>query len=393
MTPGNSTNGRRHPKVPEVIRPGFVLPVDFAEIDEFEERAKKFRIGDETDDTFRMFRLSRGTYGQRQENEQMMRIKLPSGGVTADQMDALAEVSDKYSTSTAAITTRQNFQFHFVDLLDAPEVMRIIGRAGMTTREACAHTVRNVTGCAFAGVCPDEVFDATRYLTAYARNMLRNPICQRLPRKFKTAFSSCPSDCAGTPFHDMGFQAVIKDSVRGFQLRVGGGTSTMPRQADVVWEFAKADDGEYIRVAEAILRVFDREGDLPGLLRRNLNKARIKFLLHKIGVDAFREKVVAELKNDWASEPYDMEALMEMAPEGPSQGAIPQDDGREAPGFERWVRNVSPRRKASARLPSPSYGNINTFQFRSWRHHAPLLGGNATQPEQNLVLRFCMRPR
>ena len=398
MTTSASANGKRHPKVPEVIKPGFILPVDFDEIDEFEERAKKFRIGDETDDAFRMFRLSRGTYGQRQENEQMMRIKLPSGGVTADQMDALAEVSDKYSDfHRGHITTRQNFQFHFVDLLDAPEVMRIIGRAGLTTREACAHTVRNVTGCAFAGVCPDEVFDATPYLTAYARNMLRNPICQRLPRKFKTAFSSCPSDCAGTPFHDLGFQAAIKDGVKGFQLRVGGGTSTMPRQADVVWEFAKADDGEYIRVAEAILRVFDREGDLPGLLRRNLNKARIKFLLHKIGVDAFREKVAAELRNDWASEPYDMEALMEMAPEGPSEGAIPQDDGREAPGFERWVQdNVRPQKQEGFRAVTLTIpmGNINTFQFRALAEvMRRFSGGNArTNQAQNLVLRFVHEP-
>ncbi len=394
MTTNGSANGNQHPKVPE-IKPGFVLKVDFDEIDEFEARAKQFRVGDETEDTFRMYRLSRGTYGQRQENEQMMRIKLPAGIVTADQMDALAEVSDKYSDfHRGHITTRQNFQFHFVDLLDAPEVMRIIGRAGLTTREACAHTVRNVTGCAFAGVCPDEVFDATPYLTAYARNMLRNPICQRLPRKFKTAFSSCPSDCAGTPFHDMGFQAVIKDGVKGFRLSVGGGTSTMARAADTVWDFATADDGEYIKITEAILRVFDREGDMPGLLRRNLNKARIKFLLHKIGVDAFRAQVVEELKQDWAlNATYDMEALMEMAPEGPSPGPVPGDDGRDAPGFERWVKeNVRPQKQEGFRAVTLTIpmGNINTFQFRRLAEiMRRFSGGNArTNQNQNLVLRF-----
>ena len=125
--------------------------------------------------------------------------------------------------------------------------------------------------------------------------MLRNPICQRMPRKFKTSFSNCPNDCAGSNFHDLGFIAKIQDGVKGFEIRVGGGTSTMPRKADMVWEFAEADNGEYIRVAEAILRVFDREGDLPGLLRKNLNKARIKFLLHKIGAEAFIEKVKEEL--------------------------------------------------------------------------------------------------
>jgi sulfite reductase beta subunit-like hemoprotein len=394
MSTNGSANHKRHPKVPEVIKPGAVLRVDFDEIDEFEERVKKFRVGDEDPKAFQLFRLSRGTYGQRQENEQMMRIKLPFGGVTADQFDALAEVSEKYSDfHRGHITTRQNFQFHFVNLDDAAEVMRIVGRAGLTTREACAHTVRNVTGCAFAGVCPDEVFDATPYLVAYARNMLRNPICQRLPRKFKTAFSSCPSDCAGTPFHDLGFQAVIRDGVKGFQVRVGGGTSTMPRQADIVFDFARADDGEYIRVAEAVLRVFDREGGMPDFLRKNLNKARIKFLLHKIGVDAFREQVLDELKNDWAREPYDMEALMEMAPETPSPGPIPTDDGSPVPGFERWLEtNVRPQKQEGFRAVTVTVpmGNISTFQFRALANiMRKYSGGNArTNQNQNLVLRW-----
>ncbi len=394
MTTNGSANRPHNPKVPDEITPGAIFRIDFDEIDEFEERAKKFRIGDEDQSTFQLFRLSRGTYGQRQENEQMMRIKLPFGGVTAGQMDALAEVSERFSDfHRGHITTRENFQFHFVDLLDAPEVMRIIGRAGLTTREACAHTVRNITGCPFAGVCPDEVFDATPYLVAYGRNMLRNPICQRLPRKFKSAFSSCPSDCAGTPFHDIGFQAVIRDGVKGFQIRVGGGTSTMARQADVIWEFATADDGEYIRIAEAILRVFDREGGMPGLLRRNLNKARIKFLLHKIGADAFRQQVVDELKNDWATEPYDMEALMAMAPEAPSPGAVPADDGAPAPGFERWLAdNVRPQKQAgfSAVTVTVPMGNINTFQFRALANiMRRFSGGNArTNQNQNFVLRW-----
>jgi sulfite reductase beta subunit-like hemoprotein len=393
MTSG-STNGSRNPKVPEDIKPGFSLRVDFDEIDEFEERAREFRIGDEDPEAFRLFRLSRGTYGQRQENEQMMRIKLPFGGVTADQMDALAEVSEKFSGfHRGHITTRENFQFHFVNLDDAAEVMRIVGRAGLTTREACAHTVRNVTGCPFAGISPDNIFDTTPYLVAYARNMLRNPICQRLPRKFKSAFSCCSNDCAGTPFHDIGFQAVIRDGVKGFQIRVGGGTSTMPRQADIVWDFAKADDGEYIRIAEAVLRVFDREGGMPGLLRRNLNKARIKFLIHKIGVDAFKAQVVEELKNDWATEPYDMEALMDMAPELPSPGSPPADDGAPAPGLERWeAENVLAQTQPgfSAVTVTVPMGNISTFQFRALAEiMRKYSGGNArTNQNQNLVLRW-----
>ena len=298
----------------------------------------------------------------------MMRIKLPYGGVTADQMDAFAEVSETYSgLHRGHITTRENFQFHFVNLDDAAEVMRVVGRAGLTTREACAHTVRNITGCPYAGIAPDEVFDTTPYLTAYGRAMLRNPICQRMPRKCKTSFSNCPNDCAGSNFHDVGFIARIKDGVKGFEIRVGGGTSTMPRMADTVWEFARADDGEYIRIGEAIIRVFDREGDLPGLLRKNLNKARIKFLLHKIGAEAFIEKVKDELTKDWAKNTtYDMAALTSLVEEQPSP-PNPDDGLGTAEGYERWrwtnVRTQKQEGFYSADITIPM-GNISSQQFR-----------------------------
>jgi sulfite reductase beta subunit-like hemoprotein len=396
MVTKTSGNGNHHPKAPDELIPGAVLRVDFDEIDEFEERAKKFRIGDEDQTTFQLFRLSRGTYGQRQEDNQMMRIKLPYGGITADQMDALGEVSETYSgLHRGHITTRENFQFHFVNLDDAAEVMRVIGRAGLTTREACAHTVRNVTGCPYAGIGVKNVFDTTPYLVAYARNMLRNPICQRLPRKFKTAFSCCSDDCAGTSYHDLGFKAVMRGDVKGFEMVVGGGTSTMPRPADTVWEFATVDDGEYIRVSEAILRVFDREGDLPGLLRKNLNKARIKFLVHKIGIDAFREKVVEELKGDWSKQPLDMPGLMEMAPEVPS-APVADDRKAAADGFERWRRtNIEPQKQegfVAATITVPM-GNIATFQFRELaKVMRKYSGGHArTNQNQNLILRW-VRP-
>jgi sulfite reductase beta subunit-like hemoprotein len=385
-------NNKLHDAIPE-MKPGYVLKVDFDEIDEFEGRAKKFRIGDEEPTEFQLYRLSRGTYGQRQEDNQMMRIKLPYGGITADQMDALAEVSEKFSgLHRGHITTRENFQFHFVNLDDAAEVMRIIGRAGLTTREACAHTVRNITGCPYAGIAEDEIFDTTPWLTAYGRHMLRNPICQRMPRKFKTSFSNCPNDCAGSNFHDLGFVAKIKDGVLGFEMRAGGGTSTMPRKADVIWEFAKCEDGEYIRVAEAIIRVFDREGDLPGLLRKNLNKARIKFLLHKIGAEAFIDKVKEELAKDWAKEPLDMAALTKLAPEEPSPPVA--DDGKpRAANYERWrwtnVRKQKQEGFYSADLTIPM-GNINTEQFRDLaRVMRKYCGGHArTNPQQNMVLRW-----
>jgi sulfite reductase beta subunit-like hemoprotein len=378
-------------------RAGFILPVDFNEIDEFSERARKFRIGDEDGHEFQLFRLSRGVYGQRQLDNQMVRIKLPFGGVTAEQMEALAEVSEQFSgLHRGHITTRENIQFHFVNLDNAAEAMRIIGAAGLTSREACAHTVRNITGCPYAGIAPEEAFDTTPWVTAYARYMLRNPICQRLPRKFKTSFSNCPDDCAGSNFHDLGFIArkriINGREVHGFEIRVGGGTSTMPRLADTICDFATLDDGAYIRVSEAVLRVFDREGDLPNFLRRILNKARLKFLIHKIGLEAFREMVDGELQREWAWQPIDMATLSFLPEEVPSAPAA-ADNRPPAPGFERWRRtNVSVQKQPgfnAAAITIPM-GNISTSQFRDLaRIMRTYCGGHArTNQNQNLVLRW-----
>jgi sulfite reductase beta subunit-like hemoprotein len=338
-----------------------------------------------------------GIYGQRQMDMQMVRVKLPYGGVNAAQMEVMGDIAEKYSgLGRGHITTRENIQFHFVNLDVAPEVMRMLAAVGLTTREACGHTVRNITGCPYAGVCPDETFDTTPYLAAYGRNMLRNPICQNMPRKWKTAFSSCPSDCAGTPFHDLGFIAKVRREngreVRGFQMVVGGGTSTMPRTADVVYDFVTADDGRYIRVAEAILKVFDKEGGLPMFLRKNMNKARVKFLVQKLGMDEFKRQVEEELAEPWAWEPLDMEALRQMAPEGPTPGEAPNGH-RPGEGFDRWVEtNVRAQRQPGfvAVTVTVPLGNISPEQFRGlaaiMRRFA---GGNArTQQNQNLVLRW-----
>ncbi|MFB3093555.1 MAG: nitrite/sulfite reductase, partial [Dehalococcoidia bacterium] len=337
-------------------------------------------------------------YGQRQEDTQMVRVKLPYGGVSADQMDACAVFAEKYSGYRRGhITTRENFQFHFVPLDDVPDVMRLLAGVGLTTREACGNTVRNVTGCPYAGTCRDEVFDATPYLVAYARNMLRNPICQRLPRKWKTAFSSCANDCAGTPFHDMGFIAKVKREngreVRGFELRVGGGLSTMPRQADTIYDFVPVENGEYIRVTEAMIKVFDKEGGLPNFLRKNMAKARVKFLIKKIGIEEFRRQVDEELAQPWAKEPLDMEALMQLAPEGPTLGEPPANGQQPAPEFDRWLKtNVRPQRQEGhvAITVTVPMGNLSPEQFRGLAEiMRRFSGGSArTQQNQNLVLRW-----
>jgi sulfite reductase beta subunit-like hemoprotein len=387
-----------HPKVPHDLKPGCVFVTLDEEIDNYELEADRYRADREgLEAEFTPFRLRMGTYGQRQMDQQMMRIKLPYGGINSEQMDVMAEIAERYSGMRRGhITTRENIQFHFVDLVAAGDVMRMLKDVGLTTREACGHTVRNITACPYAGVSDHELFDITPYLAAYGRNMLRNPICQNLPRKWKTSFSCGPTDCAGSLFHDMGFVAAIKEEngikVRGFKMVVGGGTSTMPRQASTLYEFVTADDGRYIRVAEAALKVFDKEGGLPMLLRKNMNKARVKFLVHKIGIDAFRQQVEEELAEPWAFEPLDMKALMQIAPEGPTPGEAPNGKSPDA-DFDRWVKtNVIPQRQPgyTAVTITVPMGNLTPEQFRGLGQlMRRFSGGNArTQQNQNLVLRW-----
>jgi len=386
-----------HPKVPRELKAGHVFVTLDEEFDNFDTETEVYQKAPDLDSDFVPYRLRMGTYGQRQENMQMMRIKLPYGGVTAEQMDALAEVAEKYSGMRRGhITTRENFQFHFVPLEQASAVMRILAEAGLSTREACGHTVRNVTGCPYAGVTDHQLFDVTPYLAAYARSLIRNPICQNMPRKWKTSFSCGPIDCAGSPIHDMGFIAAVREEngeeVRGFKIVVGGGTSTMVRAAETLWEFARADDGQYIRVAEAALKVFDKEGGFPNFLRKNMNKARVKFLVKKLGIEEFRRQVDEELAQPWAWEPLDMPALKQLAPEGPTPGPAP-NSVQPGPDFNHWVEtNV-------VQQPQPGYvavtvtiplGNLSPEQFRAVADvMRRFSGGNArTQQNQNLVLRW-----
>ena len=331
----------------------------------------------------------------------MMRIKLPDGGVTADQMDALAEVSEKYSgLHRGHITTRENFQFHFVNLDDTAEVMRIIGERradharGLRPHRPQRHGLPLRRHLARRGVRHDALPRGLRPQHA-AQPDLPAPAAQvqdlvlLLRRATAPARPSTTSASSPTTAGDGKERARLRASV-------GGGTSTMPRLADTVWEFAAVDDGEYIRVAEAILRVFDREGDLPGLLRKNLNKARIKFLLHKIGAEAFREKVDEELAKDWAKEPLDMEALTQLAPEGPSEPVRRPTAAARPPASSAGAGPTSGSRSRTASSPSTSrsrWATSSRSSSASWRAScASTRGGNArTNQNQNLVLRW-VRP-
>jgi sulfite reductase beta subunit-like hemoprotein len=254
-----------------------------AEIDEFAATLDKFERGELTPDQWRGYRLVRGNYGQRQDVVQMIRVKIPQGILDAAQLAALADSADTWSRGFGHITTRQNVQFHFVQPHDVEKVMRRIAEAGLTSREACGSAVRNITGCPYAGVAADEVFDVTRYL-------LRHPLSSSLPRKFKIAFEGCASeDHALTAINDLGFRARVHNGERGFRLVAGGGTSTVATSASLLYEFLPA--GEILEVAEAVIRVFHRLGDF-----KHKQRNRMKFLIRELGWDGWRAEFEKELQ-------------------------------------------------------------------------------------------------
>src|SRR5918911_3320641 len=287
-----------NPEVREDV-PGHVIPILEREFDDFDNEAGKFLDGDTPETEFIGFRLKQGVYGQRQPDVQMVRVKLPWGGVSPEQLETFATVVEKYAPlDKAHITTRQNIQLHHVPLRDAAALIREISDAGLSSREGCGNTVRNVTADPWAGVCHDELFDPTPYVGAYVRYFVRHPTTQLMPRKVKTAFTGSDTDRALTGIHDIAFIARERDGVTGFEMRVGGGTSIMPRIAPTLVDFVRADDGEYLKYTEAVLRIFDRQD----WLRVNRARARIKVLVDKVGIEALREQVEEELRGDWVAE-------------------------------------------------------------------------------------------
>jgi sulfite reductase (NADPH) hemoprotein beta-component len=261
-----------------------------ADIDEFVSTLDRFERGELTPDQWRAFRLVRGTYGQRQaEDAQMLRVKIPQGVLTSEQLEALAEVGEKYSRGFGHITTRQNVQFHFVKLHDVEHAMHRLAAAGLTTREACGNSVRNITACHFAGVAADERFDVTPYAEALTRYLLRHPLSSTLPRKFKIGFEGCATDHVYVGINDLGFRAVLgADGARGFRVTAGGGTAIMVKSAGLLHEFLPAS--EILRVAEAVLRVFQRLGDY-----QHKQRNRMKFLIKTLGWTRWREEYDREL--------------------------------------------------------------------------------------------------
>jgi len=286
---------------PEVVEnvPGHVIPILEREFDDFDTESTRYLKGELEEEDFIKFRLKQGVYGQRQPDVQMVRVKLPLGGVTPEQLEAFADGIDRHvPLRKGHITTRQNIQMHHVPLPAAAELIRELGDAGLSSREGCGNTMRNVTGDPRAGVLEGELFDITPYAGAYVRYFVRHPTTQAMPRKFKTAFAATDEDNAITQIHDIAFLPRVRDGVRGVEVRVGGGTSIMPRIAPTLYEFVELDNGDYLKVSEAVVRIFDRQD----FLRVNRARARIKVLIDKIGIDAFRELVDEELEGDWVTE-------------------------------------------------------------------------------------------
>src|SRR5579884_4320678 len=364
QAPARDTGAHGRPKIgsleePIVVEnvPGHVIPVLQREFDDFDTESARFLRGDLEEEEFVKFRLKQGVYGQRQPAVQMVRVKLPFGGVSPEQLEAFASGIERYvPLRKGHITTRQNIQMHHVPLQDAAKLIRELGEAGLSSREGCGNTMRNVTGDPRAGVLPGEEFDITPYAGAYVRYFVRHPTTQNMPRKFKTAFAST------------------------------AGENTIARIVEL-------DNGDYLKVAEAVVRIFDR----TDWLRPNRARARIKVLIYKIGIDAFRQMVDEELQGDWVAQrdftPQDLmfehdEQAHAPAPRGTY--ATPNGDARE---FQRFTRsNVQAQRQAGFVTVEVAVrrGDLGVEQLRGlaaiMREYC---GGYArTTVDQNIVLRW-----
>ncbi len=392
---------------------------DQHDIDEFVATLEKFERGEIGSDEWRGFRLLRGTYGQRQDGDvHMLRVKVPQGVLDQRQLYALATVAETYSRGFGHITTRQNIQFHFVKLHDAPLAHQLLADVGVTMREACGNSVRNITCCPYAGVAQDELFDVTPFADALTRYLLRHPLSSSLPRKFKIAFEGCPEDHAFAAIHDIGFKARLRGTnghtELGFRITVGGGTAILCRSGSLLHEFAPA--AEILDVAEAIVRVYHRLGD-----REHKHKNRMKFLIKALGWERYRDEYEKEracirvaggvrlpfAPNDPpvehapsgtrepAPSPVDVAARVGSgAVRGP--GITPEvrpELGTTGADFERWGKtNVRPQKQegySTATVTVP-LGDFTGQQMRVLADLAGVYGDGLVRvtQEQNLLFRW-----
>ena len=371
-----------------------VIPYMEREVVNFKREVEAFRAGKRDDSEFMPFRLRQGVYGQRQADAQMFRVKIPGGVLTPEAIEGLGEIVENYAPlKKGHITTRENMQIHHMTLEDCGRAMRILGRVGLSTREACANTIRNVVAPPTVGVCPDELFDVMPYLAAYVRFGLRHPVTQNFPRKFKTSFTGCADhDSIISPLHDFAFIAQVQEgngtTQRGFKVLVGGGTSIMPRLGKVLYDFVPVED--YLRVSQAVWSVFNR----AEMLRKNRMMARIKILIDRVGFDAFKEMVEEELKTIGPIDPTPLMEVEGFYNEIPPSISPTSPNGRELPPeFLRWRETNTIKQKQAGYY----LAYVTVPQGDIYAHQFPVLanivrkftGGTAfTTQEQNLALRW-----
>ena len=369
------------------------IPPDEARaIEIYEIQLGRVQAGQVEETLFTEFRLRHGVYGQRDDGSQMIRVKIPFGGLTAAQLEMLADVAEEFSDNIIHITTRQDVQYHYVDINNTPELMRRLASVGITTKEACGNVVRNVTACPITGVCQDETFDVTPYSKALSTFLLGHPDAQDFGRKFKIAFSGCEEHACGLAnMHDIGAVAAVKEVdgevKRGFKLYVGGGLGAVPHQAKIFDDFVPTE--ELLPISQAISKVFTRLGE-----RRNRNKARLKFVIAKYGIEEFRKQVLeerAKLRHDpgWTAYLDNLDAYTESPLKAPTQL-----NGTSKPdGFEEWYQsNVKLQKQpgyAFVTITLP-LGDITADQTRALADISRKYVKDTIRAtvEQNIVLRW-----
>jgi len=362
---------------------------DAEDILELEARIQNLKNGLEDEERFKLYRLTRGVYGQRQLGVQMFRIKIPFGKISSKQIIAVADISDKYASSNLHLTTRQDIQLHYVKLEDSPKVWTLLSKSGLTAREACGNTVRNITASPTSGVDPKESFDVSPYAQACTNYFLRNPICQEMGRKIKISFSNSQEDTAYSYFHDFGFIAktitVNNKNKKGFEVYVGGGLGAVAMSAKLAFEFLPTD--QLLPFLEASLRVFDRHGE-----REKRQKARLKFLIKKIGLDTFLDYVKTELKalNNQSIEISDTSN----STESPSEFISAENyKSKNVEKFAIWKVTNTFNQKQEGFVSAYIKVKLGDISSEDARKLAPILKKYTSDdiritPNQNLLLRY-----
>ncbi|MCX2741040.1 nitrite/sulfite reductase [Pontibacter anaerobius] len=360
-------------------------PIVEKDIIELERKIREYREGKLQEDKFKSLRLARGVYGQRQQGVQMVRIKLPFGKLTTQQLLRIAAISDEYSTGNLHLTTRQDIQVHYVRLDRTPELWAKLEQDDITLREACGNTVRNVTASPEAGINPNEPFDVSPYADAVFRYFLRNPICQEMGRKFKMSFSSSDADTALSYMHDLGFIPKLQDGKRGFKVMIGGGLGAQPALAHTAFEFLEED--KVIPFIEGVLRIFDRHGE-----RNNRNKARFKYLIAKLGL----EKVLSLVNEEYKalkSQAFGIDKSINFDPAAPAPGEIPDYVIEDTDKYDKWLRTNVFRQKQEGFYGIYLKVQLGDISSDTARELVPLVQGFAANDirvtqGQNLLLKY-----